>query len=35
MKCLAAKPAVGFFNASAEDGEIIIPGDDTGAPLVL
>lgn len=35
MKALAAKHAVGFFNVSADDGEIIIPGDGADAPLQL
>ena len=35
MKSLAAKHGVGFFNVSAEDGEIIIPGDGTRGPLLL
>ncbi|MBO2012920.1 hypothetical protein [Hymenobacter negativus] len=35
MRSLAAKHGVGFFNVSAEDGEIIIPGDGTSGLLLL
>ena len=35
VKALAAKHGVGFFNVSADDGEIIIPADGTDAPVVL
>ena len=35
VKSLAAKHGVGFFNVSAEEGEIIIPTHEGRTPLVL